>query len=753
MKMMISRLFFGSGIAVVLTLALAQTGFAVLATGGNTTTDISGYRIHTFTSSGTLSVSGAGNVEVLVVAGGGGGGADVGGGGGAGGLIYSNMFPVVASNYTVTVGAGGGADLAAGTNGANSVFSSLTAIGGGGGAGWRTGNGSAGGSGGGGYGDSGSGTTVGGASTASGQGNAGGSGFKGTLTSGNAYGAGGGGGGAGAAGDPATSAGGAKGGNGLQYSISGSAVWYAGGGGGSDDPGTHPGTGGQGGGGNGDGTNATANTGGGGGGGGNSNGGRGGNGGSGIVIIRYSTSPVVDNASGATNVTLTSACLNGDLVSTGGAPASVFVYWGTTDGSNSAAAWGNTNMFVDYQPVGPLTTNITGLSSNATYYYRFCATNSFGTGWAPSSAVFVPAGVSVAATDPMGRTDPTDTATFTVSRPAACANGDLIVNYVLGGTATNGTDYTIAPVSGAVVIPQGQANGAIVVTPKFRVDGQRTVSLTLTNGPYVIGSANSDTCTFAAVSDSAGVYTGGSYDGYDSASCIVPIGWPSVNNAMGATNLTDHSACFNGSLLSTGSAPTTVYVYWGPTDGTSNMVSWSNSATFGVCVEGQALSTNVALSPNSAGYYRFFCTNTAGEYAWAIGSAPYATLNPPVITNLAPSVSFTTAILNGRLLAGNSSIVTLYWGQNTNSWANTNAMGTVALGTFAKAISGLSSGAVYYCQWYGTNSFGYGWSATVAFTTRLPYAIYSGGNYDGYDSMAAALTLPVTDRGSVFEIR
>jgi len=478
------------------------------------------------------------------------------------------------------------------------------------------------------------------------------------------------------------------------------------------------------------------------------------NGGYGIVIVKYWLGPAVNNANGATNVTFTSACLNGTLVSTGGSPTSAFVYWGTNDGGSSATAWGNTNMFADYQPLGPLTTNVTGLSSNFSYFYRYCAINAFGTNWASSSSVFFPAAISVLATVPTGRVNAADTAVFTVYRPATCTNGDLIVNYTLSGTATNLTDYTIGPVSGAVVIASGQMSGVIDVTSVFKVDVLRTVVLTLTPGLYVVGSPNSAICTLAAVTDSSGVYAGGGYDGYDSASRTLPTGWPSVNNAAGATNATDHSVCLNGSVLSTGSAPTTVYVYCGPTDGTTNITSWTNSASFGPCGEGQALSTNVALSASSTGYYRFYCTNTAGEYAWAASSASYATLNPPVLSNLVPAVSFTTAILNGRFIAGDNSIITVYWGPNTNNWANTNTLGTCAVGSLAKGISGLSSNAAYYCRWHGTNNFGEGWSDIIAFTTRPTYALYSGGSYDGYTSQAAVYNMAAgLDCGTVYTVR
>ena len=95
------------------------------------------------------------SVDYLIVAGGGGGGHNIGGGGGAGGYLSGSGFAVTPlTTYTITVGAGGAGDTGSRTsNGSNSVFSSLTAIGGGcGGAGDNPaglGNGAAGGGGGG----------------------------------------------------------------------------------------------------------------------------------------------------------------------------------------------------------------------------------------------------------------------------------------------------------------------------------------------------------------------------------------------------------------------------------------------------------------------------------------------------------------------------------------------------------------------------------------------------------------------------
>jgi hypothetical protein len=61
----------------------AEVAGPISATGGTVTTAGDGKTIHTFTASGTFTVtSGNGNVEYLVVAGG-------GGGGGGGGIIFS----------------------------------------------------------------------------------------------------------------------------------------------------------------------------------------------------------------------------------------------------------------------------------------------------------------------------------------------------------------------------------------------------------------------------------------------------------------------------------------------------------------------------------------------------------------------------------------------------------------------------------------------------------------------------------------
>jgi hypothetical protein len=312
----------------------ATQALYISASGGTETTS-GDYKIHTFTGSGTFTVSSVGNaagsntVDYMVVGAGGGGGASAspgggGGGGGAGGWRASSgtasgsytagpgpltspvsALPVSAQGYPITIGAGGSGAIGApscgstiATNGANSVFSTVTSAGGGmgginsspqqaggpgasgGGSSWQTRTG-------------GTGNTP---PVSPPQGNNGGIGSGGP-----AY-AGGGGGGATAVGNnangPVAGAASAVGGAGATSCISASPVAYAGGGGGGAGATPGPGSAGSTGGGGGgaasntppsNGTAGTANTGGGGGsgaGGGPCNSG-GGAGGSGVVVIRY----------------------------------------------------------------------------------------------------------------------------------------------------------------------------------------------------------------------------------------------------------------------------------------------------------------------------------------------------------------------------------------------------------------------------------------------------------------------------------
>ena len=298
--------------------------------GGTLDTSMAGYRIHKFTSGGSLTVGSSGNVDILVVGGGGAGGYYYGGGGGAGGLIYKATHGLTANTYDAVIGAGGavktsdtgGSGGAGGANGADTTWTinggstEFTAKGGGGGAdeggGPTDGHGQDGGSGGGASYVNSTGwqgvknqTSQSGDSGTYGFGGDGDYGWNNAPTW-NEYFPGGGGGAGGNAPRPDTNNAG-NGGAGKDYSSifgtsHGDSGWFASGGGGGFGAGTTStkyGVASSGGGANGSNNedvgapSATANTGGGGGGGGNSavsNRKYSGAGGSGVILVRYATS-------------------------------------------------------------------------------------------------------------------------------------------------------------------------------------------------------------------------------------------------------------------------------------------------------------------------------------------------------------------------------------------------------------------------------------------------------------------------------
>ena len=109
------------------------TEYGIASGGTESDITVSGvsYKLHTFTATGTLSVTQPGWFDVLVVGGGGGGYAPsstffVGGGGG--GWSQSTLY--LSANQTITVGAGGATGSSI-TGGASSV-GSLFVVGGGG---------------------------------------------------------------------------------------------------------------------------------------------------------------------------------------------------------------------------------------------------------------------------------------------------------------------------------------------------------------------------------------------------------------------------------------------------------------------------------------------------------------------------------------------------------------------------------------------------------------------------------------------
>jgi len=305
--------------------------------------------------------------------------------------------------------------------------------------------------------------------------------------------------------------------------------------------------------------------------------------------------PVIANLV-ATNVALESAWLNGMLTSTGTSDTAVFVLWGTSDGGTNWGNWANTNAWAAPQTTNaPFTTNVTGLASNTTYYYRFAATNLSGAAWAASTTYFITGEVTVQSTDAHAQF-PDNTGAYTIYRPLGCTNEQLIVHYAMSGTATNGVHYNT--LSGNALFNVGATSTVVTLTPK-RV-GISDADLTLAGGyGYPVGTPSNATVTI-----------------------LPPV--PQIENHS-VTNVTMSGATFNGHLISNSTEATTVCVLWGETNGGQTW-AWAHTNWFaGTWPDGAYLSTNITGLSGSTTYYYTFGAKTATSNAVAADPVSFTT--------------------------------------------------------------------------------------------------------------------------------
>ena len=96
--------------------------------------------------------------------------------------------------------------------------------------------------------------------------------------------------------------------------------------------------------------------------------------------------------------------------------------------------------------------------------------------------------VSITATAPVANETGLTPATFIVTRGGETTS-PLVVSYTIGGTATNGADYTTIP--GTVTIPASGASATVPITPlaDSLAEGDETITLTLSADPaYAIAA-------------------------------------------------------------------------------------------------------------------------------------------------------------------------------------------------------------------------------------------------------------------------
>jgi len=213
--------------------------------------------------------------------------------------------------------------------------------------------------------------------------------------------------------------------------------------------------------------------------------------------------PDVNNDTGAEDVTWNSARLTGMLVSTGDAPAELWIYWGTGNGNTNKTGW-ITNEYFGQVDSGPFFTNLTGLVRDTRYWYRCYASNIYGGAWAPASTNFGTGPPEVQfAGSAMSGSEAVSPALLPIqlSNPSVY---DMPVTFsysTMGGTAVGGVDYFAT--NGVVTIPSGiQATNiqVAIVNRDIFFTGNRTFIACISNTVNSIPGQNSN-CLFTIVDD------------------------------------------------------------------------------------------------------------------------------------------------------------------------------------------------------------------------------------------------------------
>jgi MBG domain len=485
--------------------------------------------------------------------------------------------------------------------------------------------------------------------------------------------------------------------------------------------------------------------------------------------------PTVDNATGATSLSATSATLRGEL--TAGANADAWICWGLSDaGTGSTGSWNNVISIGSVSQGVIFSNTVSSLATNTTYFYRCYVVNSAGMiDWSDTAAAF-------SGTPPSG-----GGGGVLITAPTDSIKG--FTNTVIGGNSTDGVNWPAAQgptnaIDGSVdtkYLNYGKVGSGFYITP-----GTGTTMLTDVRVYTADDSSGRDPLTVSIEGANGGVLSQGSswtlisnsvnlgintWPGYKAAGPLVSVksattytsyrvivqslrtasedsaqysefrlyGFPgggsgSIAN-LAPTGVTDTQAVLNASLDSSG-ANCNIYVYYGTSNGGTNAGSWATNAFVGSWTNVSTnVSKTVSLASGTTNYYTFMASN-ATKTVWAAPSWQFKTPdsfdpNQPAINSSdgATGITDTQALLRGTLTSTGSSptTVTCYWkansdpGQTTTGWDyNSNcgiASSTRKYTTDTVATAALQPGTLYYYRYRAANSHGTNWSEAISFTT------------------------------------
>ena len=408
------------------------------------------------------------------------------------------------------------------------------------------------------------------------------------------------------------------------------------------------------------------------------------------------------NTTAASDITATTATLNGNITSDGGAAITArgFVY-AISNAGLTIGTTGVTNVIVS-GTTGVFTENITGLTAGTKYYYRAYATNSFGTTYGEVQSF-------------------TTSAKPTVSTAAA--------SDITSSTATLNGHIT--------------SDGGATITARGFVYAISNADLTIgaTGVTNVIVSGTTGTFNSAITSLTAGTmyyYTAYAINSVDTTygevQSFTTLAVAPTASTTAATGITATTATLNGDITSDGGAGITArgFVYAiSNTDliiGTTGVANVVVSGTTGVFTE-----NITGLTAGTEYFYTAYAINSAGTSYGNEQSFTTLAVAPTASTTAASNITSTTATLNGNITSDGGATITargfVYATSNANLTIENTAADTVIVsgttGVFNSAITSLTAGTAYFYTAYAINSAGTSYGNEQSFTTEAAVAALS----------------------------
>lgn len=375
------------------------------------------------------------------------------------------------------------------------------------------------------------------------------------------------------------------------------------------------------------------------------------------MVTTTSVPEVINTPSGASDITATSATLNGILTSTGGSETTVYIFWGDNDGGTTPTAW-DYDINLGARSVGPFFAAISELVNGTTYYYRCYASNTSGSSWAATSSVFLthnPVKLFGADDQTGGGTLPADC--FILDKWILPARGISGIKTQVRVKCETDADIKIALYNdnngepGTLITA---INDPIAVTAGWNIINIAATTVSAGNNYWIAFITDSDSVNcvvnysltdqrykFASYDDFT--FPGEAGTGFTSDTNqysltavwgIVVINAPVVNNTTGASNISATSARLNGALIATGGATTTVKVHWGDNDGGTTASAWDNSVDLGTMSPGSFSLDISGLTEGKTYYYRCSATNSTAT-TWSDATS-FTTLAAILIPELIP---------------------------------------------------------------------------------------------------------------------